>query len=204
MRRLVTLVALTLLWFPASARALTLQDIIGLSKAGLHEDVLLALIDVERPVFPIDAGTIKSLKDAGVADRVLIAIIRSGRIPPPMPPPIEEQTAAVTVAAPVVAQAPAPQVVYVEREAPIREVAVPVAYPVYVAVGSGSFRARPHSLDFDNSVSFPTVGLPSVPAARTTTPPRQAPVYWGWEGQQRPDSWQTPGRDAAPTRRRDR
>ena len=52
---------------PVRADALTVRDVLELTRAGLGDEVLLALIDVDRSVFPIDAATLKCLKDAGSA-----------------------------------------------------------------------------------------------------------------------------------------
>ena len=43
------------------AEALTIRDIIELSKAGLGDQVLLALIEVDRSMFAIDTATIRKL-----------------------------------------------------------------------------------------------------------------------------------------------
>src|SRR5262245_57051323 len=72
------------------AQALTIRDVVELSRAGLTDDVLVALIEVDAGVFPTDTATLKALKEAGVSDRVMIALIRSGRErrveePPPSP-----------------------------------------------------------------------------------------------------------------------
>src|SRR5687768_16793839 len=83
------------------AEAVTIRDVIELSKAGLSETVLLALIEVDRRVFTIDPPTLKQLKEAGVTDAVIVALIRSGRTPPPEQP----------VAAPVPVARPEPEVV---------------------------------------------------------------------------------------------
>ncbi len=64
------------------AEAVTIHDVIELSKAGLSDQVLVALIEVDRSVFSIDAATLKQLKNGGVSDAVIIAMIRSGRTPP--------------------------------------------------------------------------------------------------------------------------
>jgi hypothetical protein len=150
---------------PASAQTVTVRDIVELSKAGLGEEVLLALIDVHRPVFPVDPETIKGLKDAGVRPNVIIAMIKSGRQAPPAPEPV--------AAEPEPPLAPQPQIVVIEHERlydepRVREVAVPV--PVYVAVPvrtrvrHDSVRPRP-------------------------APKPVEPVYWGFGGKLRPDAW---------------
>ena len=74
------LIFTTIMVLPAAkAEALTVRDVVELSKAGLGDDVLLALIEVDRTVFTIDTPTLKMLKDAGVSEPVIIAMIRSGR-----------------------------------------------------------------------------------------------------------------------------
>ena len=87
MRRLILLLLVLLPLTPARADALTIRDIVELSRAGLGDDVLLALIEVDRSVFNIDTATLKSLKEAGVSERVIVAIVRSGRTPPPVEQP---------------------------------------------------------------------------------------------------------------------
>ena len=162
----VTLV-LTPLSVAQAQQTVTTRDIIELTKAGLPEEVLLALIDVHRPVFPVDTVTLKGLKDSGVAPNVIVAMIKSGRELPVAPVVTE-------VAAPQ-AEMPLPEVVYVEperREEParrvyyeerVREVAVPVYIPI------------------------------PVQSRRVDRPEHKSsePVYWGWGGKPRPDGWKT-------------
>ena len=61
MRRFA-LIAIAILGLAARAEALTIRDIIELSRSGLGEDVLLALIEVDRGIYGIDTDTLKSLK----------------------------------------------------------------------------------------------------------------------------------------------
>ena len=161
MRPLVLAFALTLVPAVGLAQSLTVKDMIELSKAGLGEEVLLALIDVHTPVFPADPETLRTLKAAGVPSSVIVAMVRSGRMPLPEPP------APQIIEAPE--PAPAPQVVVVEREVEprVREVAVPV--PVYVPVP-----VRRSHYYYDSP--------------RPAPKPVQ-PVYWGWGGKLRPDAW---------------
>ena len=169
MRSILMIVTLALapLSVAQAQQTVTTRDIIELSKAGLPDEVLIALIDVHRPVFPVDTVTLKGLKDAGVAPNVIVAMIKSGRELPVAPVVAEE--------APAQASAPPPEVIYVEqprREEPaprvyyedrVREVAV----PVYVAVP-----------------------VHSRPIVRPEHKPAE-PVYWGWGGKPRPDGWKT-------------
>ena len=164
MRRIIVIATLLLSPAAAGAQSLTVRDVVELSKAGLGAEAILALIEVNRPVFPVDVDTLKGLKDAGVQPAVILAMIKSGRTPPPeLPLPLEPPAP------------PAPQVIVVDhhvdhhQDAPrVREVAVPV--PVYVPVPTRLRRDR--SIDHD-------------------LPPRKPaePVYWGWGGKLRPDAW---------------
>jgi hypothetical protein len=204
MRRVAfALLLVTLFAGPATAQTLTTKEIVDLTKAGLGEDVLLALIEVHRSVFPIDRETLKMLKAEGVRDNVIVAMIRSGRDPIPVPPPPPPApTPSVVVdrgdgTPPLIIADRAPEqtkVVVVEErdEAPyyerrsypsrvsderVREVpvAVPVAVPVYVP----SVR-REVDRELDR---------------RERQKPAE-PVYWGFGGKLRPDAWKPAGTQA--------
>lgn len=163
------------------AEAITAQDIIGLARAGLGEEVLLALIEVDGSIFSIDPATLTELKKAGISDRVIEAMVRSGRNPAPPPQPPLEMTEAPP-------RPPAPQVIVIEHERPVVEqVAVPV--PVYVAVPQGK-RVRSKAVGtvpFDPSPGF---GAPTPPSSQVKP---HRPVYWGWGGKLRPDAWKPAG-----------
>lgn len=126
-RSLVAILALVVSLAAGRAEAVTVRDVIELSKAGLGDSVLLALIDVDRSVFAIDAATLKQLKSAGVSDAVIVAMIKSGRETrvEQATPPIVQEPAPITDDQEAAPQpAPPPPVPY--------PIAVPV--PVYVAV----------------------------------------------------------------------
>src|SRR4051812_18645293 len=130
MRRIAPLLfILFMMLLPARADALTVRDVVELTRAGLGEEVLLALIEVDRSIFPIDAATIKELKASGVSERVIAAMVRSGREVTPPPEPVVAEIAPPPVP-------PQPQVIVIEhRDAPeVRE--VPVAVPVYIPVAT--------------------------------------------------------------------
>ena len=173
--------AVGLALYPVRAEAITLREVIDLSKAGVGEEVLLALIEIDQRVFPIDPATIRALKAAGVSEKVILAIVRSGRTPAPQP-----DVDPVLVAP----DPPPPQVVVVERERPVvHEVAVPV--PVYVAVPVDR-----HSIDrHSKSVHDDRDDRSRKPAE---------PVYWGWGGKLRPDAWQPAGTPPRRDPQRDR
>ena len=181
---LITAVALT----AGRAEAVTIRDLIELSKAGLSDAVLLALIEVDRTVFSIDNATLKQLKEGGVSDAVIVALIRSGRQPRPEP-----------VAAAVPDPAPRerePEVVVIDhRDAPAPAPVAypyPVAVPVYVPVPSRrgfDTRDTRHTIE----TTFPTdVGLVRARVPVPTNCVKAEPVYWGFGGKLRPGSWAPP------------
>ena len=185
MRRAALTLLFALFTAHASAQTLTTKEIVELTKAGLGEEVLLALIEVHRSVFPIDRETLKMLKAEGVRDNVVVAMIRSGRDPIPVPPPPPPApTPSVIVdrgdgTPELIIKDRDPEqtrvVVVEDREEPrptrrshvteerVRE--VPVAVPVYVPVPT-----RRH-------------------VERVDPPKPKEPVYWGFGGKLRPDSW---------------
>jgi hypothetical protein len=187
MRRIALFVLPLLVLFPLTASALTVRDVIELTRAGLGEDVILALIEVDPSVFPIDSGTLKALKDARVSERVIVAMVRSGRMPPPSTEP------AIPIAVEE-ARAPEPQVVVIDhRDSPqVRE--VPIVVPVYVAVPVTNRRV--HVQDRVTRVPDP-VDAAHRPVVRSDDIQRtyehetqSTPVYWGFGGHLRPDAWQ--------------
>jgi hypothetical protein len=186
--RLVLAAAVLLLAAAAvPAEAVTIRDVIELTKAGVSEEVLLALIDVDGGVYASDTETLKALKAAGVSERVMVALVRSGRerqLPEPAAPPPAPQDEA---------RAPAPQVVVIEHHEPqAQQVVVPV--PVYVPVYTTPSRAhrdpyatqRVRTGDFAPSNYVPFQPAPPVIPQQVEPAP---PVYWGFGGKRRPDAW---------------
>jgi len=183
-RTLVPLFAVALSLAAGRAEAVTIRDVIELSKAGLSDSVLLALIDVEQSVFSIDTATLKQLKNAGVSDAVIVAMIRSGRTPPPAIEP-------VVVPEPIPQEPPAPRepevIEYRQPPAP-----APIAYPVPYAVPV--FVPVPTRRSFNHDTVSATIQTDvGLVKAQVPVPPnclKAEPVFWGFGGKLRPDSWQ--------------
>jgi hypothetical protein len=113
--RVVLAVAL-LLAAPSAARAVTLDDIVALSKAGVAADILVAVIDADRTIFTLTPDEILVLKDAGVPNAVIVKMLRTQReFVDAAPPPL------------IVGNAPAPAVTVV--------VPTYFAWPFFVAPG---------------------------------------------------------------------
>jgi hypothetical protein len=81
---LPALIVLALL--PAPASAVTVQEIVSLTKAGVSEPVILALIERDKTIFTITPEQLVALQKEGLTDAVLLAMLRSGRQEPPPQP----------------------------------------------------------------------------------------------------------------------
>lgn len=160
---------MTLMVVPVTAAAQTLaaRDLVALTKAGLSDDVLIAMIEAENAVFWLGYAQVLELRKQGLSERVLIKMIES-KNPRPAPQAINvAQTAAPTASTPVVVTQTVTQEVYVEAPQPQREY---IQVPIYV---------------------------PVAPRERLREP---EPVYWGFNGQRRPDTWQEPAKTGPPPR----
>jgi hypothetical protein len=75
--RMLIVLGFVLLLAPLPAGAVTVRDIIELSKAGLGDEVLIAVIDADRTIFTLDKDQILELKKAGVSKAVLLKMLRT-------------------------------------------------------------------------------------------------------------------------------
>ena len=98
---------------PAAASAVTVDQIVSLSKAGVSEPIILALIDRDRTVFTIEPEQLVQLRRDGVSEPVILAMLKSGR---------EEgeaaaaEAAALNSAAIMSTLAPAPEIVVIGHD----------------------------------------------------------------------------------------
>lgn len=163
MRRLIhsslgILLAFAMFASVASAQT-TADQLVALARAGLTDDILIALIQTDGSRFHLSADDILALKRSGLSNAVIRAMQETTRQPAPVQP-VQE------VAPPEPAPAPPPvvnvhQTVIQRAEPPFAQsypvFSVPLAVPIY------------------------------IPRAIAPQPAR--PVYWGYGGQRRPDSW---------------
>ena len=195
MRRLLVLVAIATLPFASRAEALTVRDVIQLSRAGVSDQVLLALIDVDNRVYTIDADAVKQMKDAGVSDAVMLAMIHAGRDTSPAPDTAAGDAASGAAAQPPLqaSVAPQPQVIVIdhsEAQPAVREVPVPVPVAVPVAVPIAPFDFRTERVS-----TIITTDTGAAVRARVPVPPncvKAEPIYWGNGGKRRPGTWEPP------------
>ena len=107
------------------AEAVSLRDLIDLSKQGISDDILIALIEAEKSVFHLGAGEVKALKAEGLSDRLVIHLLQT----PSLRPAPEVQLHVIPQRSASREEAP-PEVIVIER---VETIAVPVYVPVRVA-----------------------------------------------------------------------
>ena len=136
---------------PATASAVTIDEVVTLSKSGVSEQVIIAVIERDQTLFTLSPALIMKLQRDGLSDRILLALIKSGRSnEPPVP------------ASPV-----APEV------APVAPVPPP---PAIAIVGHGP--QLPNTSEFDSAAVDATEALPplSVPPPVFVPVPFAVPV----------------------------
>jgi hypothetical protein len=156
---------------------------VNLSRAGLDDEILIALIQTDGSTFQLTADDILALHRLGLSDRVIRAMQETARKPvaAPAPTPVAEPVAAEPSFEPPVAEPP----IY---DAPPLPMPPPAVVNVYQTVTQRVETPAAHGFQpyYAVPVAVPVyVGAPVVAAPRI-----QAPTYWGWGGQRRPDSWQ--------------
>ena len=184
------LTAALLLSVTARATAVSLRDIVELTRAGLDPDVLIALIEVDDHVYRVDAQGLLELKTAGVDDRVLVALIRSGRQRPAPASPRSVPREPTTFGVPQPGVEPPAQV---RPEPRAHHQTQTTIVQVPVIVGGSAFLPR---------ATHGTAAVAQDPARFSsfgtgfgrTTRPTDSPLrgYWGWGGQLRPGAWGQP------------
>ena len=128
------LAALMVLMLPGAARAVTLDDLIALSKAGVSSDILVAVIDADRTIFNLTPADIVVLKKAGVPNAVIVKMLGTARefveeVPPPLIVGADRPSAPETTARPS-----SVEMYSVPTFAPVGPYFV-VPYPIFVAPG---------------------------------------------------------------------
>jgi hypothetical protein len=73
------LLAFLLALAPGAASAVTLDQIVTLTKSGVSEPIILALIDRDKTVFTIEPEQLVALQRDGVSEKVILAMLKSGR-----------------------------------------------------------------------------------------------------------------------------
>jgi hypothetical protein len=93
MRAVVSLLVLLALT-PATASAVSIQEIVALSNSGVPDEVILTLIERDNTIFTIEPDQLVTLQRQGVSQAVVLAMLRSGR-QPATPTPTADAAAAL-------------------------------------------------------------------------------------------------------------
>ena len=72
-------VFLALLLFARPVSAVTVDQVVALSKAGVSDAVIIALLERDRTVLTIEPGQVTALKRDGLSDTLITAMLKNGR-----------------------------------------------------------------------------------------------------------------------------
>jgi hypothetical protein len=163
--RLFLLILVLLGCVPATSSAVTIDEVVALSKSGVSEQVIVAVIERDQTLFTLSPALIMKLQRDGLSDQILLALIKSGRPNEPPPP--------ASPVAPAAAPAPPP--------------------PVIAVVGHGP--QMPNTPELDSMAADATEALPlPVPPPvfvpiPIIVPVLQANAHAGRRSRQRPEQY---------------
>jgi hypothetical protein len=122
---------------PTPASAVTLAEVVVLSKSGVSEPVILALIERDQTLFSMSPDQLVKLQREGLSDTILLALLKSGR-----------QSDASLPKSPVASAASEPAVAPTE--------------PVVVVVGHDPEYPNTRSADVWMAADVPPVQVPMI------------------------------------------
>jgi len=170
------------------ASAVTIKELLDY-KGRLSDDILIALIESDGSVFHLSISDVASLREKGLSDRVIIAMLKTAHRDDPPPAPAPTPTPAPDVAP----TEPPPDALAPDAPLDGRDQAYDMQEPQPEAPPSSPVIAAPAPVQpADQVVEYvPYPVYVAVPVAVRPPHPAPAPqpVYWGWNGQRRPDSW---------------
>ena len=172
---------------PATASAVTVDQIVALARSGVTDAVILALIDRDKTIFSLEAEQLVTLKSEGVSEPVILAMLKSGREEGDRAAQAEADLRSAMILA---ERSPGPEVVFIGHGPEVPNVAHPNGFysgppaggyfPLpYVVDGSSGGRRRgryaaPASPPYRASFASPI--QPSVPPIGVVVPPIGAVV----------------------------
>ena len=184
MKTLLALTALAILLASGTnAEAVTVRDLIELARAGLTDDVLVALIETDPSMPRPDAQEIVALRAAGLSERVIIAMLgvdraaQADHAPPRSDASVNPDRARERAWPEHHSSFQTATVVIVPT------VPSSVWLPVWV-VPSFRVNRSPTRSGADGS-KVVIIGVPPDRRAGRSSEPE----YWGWGGKRRPDTW---------------
>jgi hypothetical protein len=192
----------------SAASAATIQDLIKLKAAGLSDDILIALIQSDGSVFKMNADDVIAVRKEGLSEKVIMAMLSTAIKPvtvAPKPVAVTKPSAETPPTPLVQVNDPSGQQTYYgESNAPDTQAlkpeqkTAPVVINVTQKVEQTVEDSRSRNPYADAYAYYPPgynpylplyttfpvfVARPAVPAAPA------APVFWGFNGQRRPDTW---------------
>jgi len=171
--------------FPA--HAVTIADLVKLKDAGLTDDILVALIESDGSRFSLTADAIIEVRRQGLSERVILAMLKTAaRVAPPKAPPRDIARLEVPV---LVSGVPAETGEVRTEEVVVRDSDERRDAPVVVNV-TQKVEQRVETREVTRTEYVPVAVPVAVPVHVNRQPEKPpAPVYWGFGGQRRPDSW---------------
>ncbi len=202
------------------ASAVTVQELLDF-RGKLSDDILIALIESDGSVFHLSISDVAKLRDQGLSERVILAMLKTAQKPMPAVTVNSTQSPA-TPTAPTTMPAtpvyidpggavdqngqPMPAVItdtpdqgqVVAKTAPV---VVNVKQEVTQKVEQPAQNMQPAYAGYPFGFGYP-FGVGVIVPGGIVTPVNAVvtrPVFWGWNGQQRPDSWRLTPTTPAPT-----
>ena len=146
MPRVLGMLVLSLLLVPMPARAgdLTLRDLVELHRAGLGDELLVAVIQADGGPFRLSYAEIMDLKTEGLSERVIAALVRTGGRTAPLLTPVAPAgqlvEAAPSVASDVGLAVDEPEIIELAPPVVVVETVVPYLVPYAVTSSRGRDR----------------------------------------------------------------
>jgi hypothetical protein len=131
---------------PTTASAVTVEQIVGLAKAGVTDTVILALIDRDRTIFALDPDQLIALKADGVSEPVILAMLKSGRDEGDR---AMQAASDLTTAMYLAERSPGPEVVIIGHGPDVPNTAHP--YGFYSGPPAGGYLALPYVSELRSS-----------------------------------------------------
>lgn len=189
------LLALLIVGSPALVAAVTLRDIIELSRAGVPDSILTALIDADRTVVTLDAAQVLQLQDERVSEAVVLKMLGTRRefdaasaVPAVAPPAADALEPAGVADAPIVPPpdrltviVPYPVVVpylmTIPASAPCvhtprRAATAPGGLNMALPIRNGEF-VKPDAVDADRPVGLGGCATSGLQSESTAAPPHR-------------------------------
>ena len=181
------------------ASAVTIQELLEF-KGKLSDDVLVALIESDGSVFHLSIGDVAALKDKGLSEKVILAMLKTAtkQATTPAPPPMVSQPQPVYAPPPAdpygqppqYAQEPPQPVIYDPQDQGQPTAKAPVVVNVRQDVTQHVDQPQQNTQPYYAGYPLGYYQYGGFIGAPIVNRPVAAPVYWGWGGQRRPDSWQ--------------